>query len=92
MNCLVLNNSKPRSQWAALVSELHRNRQRGDQLDCLANQRTALRELSSPTASLDKFHGEVRPAGKFAHVVDLHDVRVPERRYRLGFVPEVSQC
>src|SRR5688572_24903315 len=45
-------------------------------------------QLFRQTDAINKLHREVWPAIVIAHVVDLHDIRVPEACHGLGFTHE----
>jgi hypothetical protein len=72
----------------ARVSRLGGPGQRGHQRGGLSGRLGRARQLPGQAASLEKLHGEVRPALVVAHIVDPHDVLVPQAGDHLGLALE----
>ncbi len=80
----------------SLVCCLYGRRQGCNQGRGLIRRHRRSRELLGQAAAVDKLHGVVRPSVRVTHVVDLHDVRVPQPRHRLRLalepLPLVRAC
>jgi hypothetical protein len=68
------------------MRRLHGFGQRDHQGGGLAGRLGYTRQSLGQASPRDELHGEVGPAVLFAHVVDLHDVRMPQvgHRFRLA--------
>ena len=64
----------------SLVSVLHSEGHRANQLGGLFGRLRLPGEPPVKAAASDKFHGEVGSAGMGADLVDLHDIRMPHAR------------
>jgi hypothetical protein len=70
---------------AAVVCRLHGRGQRGYQSRSLACRLRPTRQFLAQAASLDELHREIRPTLVFGHVVNLHDVHMPQTCHGFRF-------
>src|SRR5882672_12433154 len=76
---------------AALVGELHREREGGNQFSSPARRQWTCRQHLCERASFDKLHREIEAAVHFTRIMDLYDVRMFKCRQGRGFATETNQ-